>query len=242
MNEVRHIGINFPMKVTAVIPAGGQGRRLGAGEAKQYLLLNGIPLLVHTLRSFQDAPVIDDIVLVVPAGDKARIEEELLGPFTLTKVRHIVAGGKERQDSVRHGLVVLDNDCELVVIHDAARPLVSPALIARAVREARREGAVTVGIPAGDTIKECNGEGRVIGTLPRERIWITQTPQVFRREIIVAAHGQARKDKFSGTDDAMLVERMGVPVKMLPGDPANIKITTAGDLAWAECILTEKSR
>jgi len=225
------------MKVTAVIPAGGKGRRMDRREAKQYLLLNGLPLLVHTLRSFQEAVMISEMILVVPAGDVDRMHEELVGPFFLTKVRRIVAGGRERQDSVGNGLAVVTDDCELVVIHDAARPLVSPSLIDAAVRKAVREGAVTVGIPAGETIKECDEEGRVIGTLPRERLWITQTPQVFRRETIIAAHRKAREDNFYGTDDASLVERLGVTVRMLAGDPANIKVTTAKDLVWAEHLL-----
>jgi len=228
------------MKVAAIIPAGGKGRRMGQGKAKQYLLLGGLPLLVHTLRPFQECSVIDEIVLVSPPDDVVRMQEEIVEPFVLSKVRRIVAGGRERQDSVGNGLAALTEDCELVVIHDAARPLVTPSLIAEAVRVALREGVVTVGVPVGDTIKECDGQGRVVGTLPRERLWITQTPQVFRREIIMNAHRQARKDNFYGTDDAALVERMGIPVRMLAGTPENIKVTTTSDLTWAEHVLARR--
>jgi len=222
------------LKITAVIPAGGSGRRMEAREAKQYLLLNGIPLLVHTLRAFQETPVIGSIVLVVPPADVTRIQSDLVDAFAMTKVRQVVAGGKERQDSVRNGLAVLPADCEIVLIHDAARPFVSPALIEKAVDGAVREGAVAAGVRARDTVKQCDREGRVTATLDREQIWMAQTPQAFHRAIIVAAHQKAQIDNFYGTDDAVLVERMGIPVRMIDSIPDNIKITTAEDLAWAE--------
>ncbi len=222
------------MKITAIIPAGGSGRRMQSSEAKQYLLLKGIPLLVHTLRTFQGASIIEDIVLVVPAADVARIKSDIVDAFAMTKIRRVVAGGRERQDSVRNGLAALPADCEIVLIHDAARPFVSPTLIEKAVDGAMREGAVAVGVRARDTIKHCDGEGRVIDTLDREQIWMAQTPQAFRRATIVAAHQKAQEDNFYGTDDAALVERMGIPVRMIDGNPDNIKITTTEDLAWAE--------
>ena len=228
------------MQATAIIPAGGSGRRMGGTEAKQYLLLQGIPLLVHTLRVFQEAAVIGEIILAVPAADVDRIRREILDPFRLTKVRHVVAGGRQRQDSVHNGIAALADDCELVVIHDAARPFVTPDLIARAVEGAARFGAVAAGIPARDTIKCCDDAGRVVRTLPRERIWIVQTPQAFRRETIVAAHRQACRDNFTGTDDAALVERLGVAVRMIVGAFENIKITTPEDLVWAEHILSAR--
>lgn len=222
------------LKITAVIPAGGSGRRMQASEAKQYLLLLGIPLLVHTLRTFQEAPVIGDIVLVVPAADVDRIQSDIIDAFAMTKIRQVVAGGKERQDSVRNGLAALPADCEIVLIHDAARPFVSPALIEQTVDGAVRDGAVAAGIRVRDTVKQCDGEGRVIETLDREQIWMVQTPQAFRRAIIVAAHQKAQEDNFYGTDDAVLVERMGIPVRMIEGIPDNIKITSTEDLVWAE--------
>ncbi|HAJ26648.1 MAG TPA: 2-C-methyl-D-erythritol 4-phosphate cytidylyltransferase [Syntrophus sp. (in: bacteria)] len=225
---------NGKMKITAVIPAGGSGRRMQSGEAKQYLLLQGIPLLVHSLRTFQESPVIGDIVLVVPAADVDRIQSEIVDAFAITKIRQVVAGGKERQDSVRNGLAVLTADCAIVIIHDAARPFVSTALIEKAANGAMQEGAVAVGVRVRDTVKQCEGEGRVIATLDREQIWMAQTPQAFRRATIVAAHQKAQEDNFYGTDDAVLVERMGTPVRMIEGIPDNIKITTAEDLAWAE--------
>lgn len=228
------------MKITAIIPAGGSGRRMQSSEAKQYLLLQGIPLLVHTLRIFQVTSIIEDIVLVVPAADVARIQSDIVDAFAMTKIRRVVAGGRERQDSVRNGLAALPADCEIVLIHDAARPFVSPALIEKAVDGAMREGAVAVGVRARDTIKHCDGEGRVIDTLDREQIWMAQTPQAFRRATIVAAHQKAQEDNFYGTDDAMLVERMGIPVRMIEGFPDNIKITTTEDLAWAECRLSKR--
>ncbi|HQG34649.1 MAG TPA: 2-C-methyl-D-erythritol 4-phosphate cytidylyltransferase [Syntrophales bacterium] len=226
------------MNVTAIIPAGGSGRRMGTAEAKQYLLLHGLPLLVHTLRPFQEAAVIVEIILVVPAGDVTKTMTDIVVPHGLTKVRKVVAGGRERQDSVANAIAVLEEDTDMVVIHDAARPFVSPALIEAAVHASIQAGAVVVGIPARDTVKRCDRAGRVIGTLPRELIWLAQTPQVFRRETIVAAHRRARADNFYGTDDAALVERLGITVRMIEGSPQNIKITTADDLVWAEHILS----
>ena len=228
------------MNITAIIPAGGSGRRMQSSEAKQYLLLRGIPLLVHTLRTFQDTSIIEDIVLVVPAADVDRIQSDIVDAFAMTKIRRVVAGGKERQDSVRNGLAVLSADCEIVLIHDAARPFVSPALIEKAVNGAVREGAVAVGVRARDTVKHCDGGGRVIDTLDREHIWMAQTPQVFRRAMIMAAHQKAQEDNFYGTDDAALVERMGIPVIMIDSNPDNIKITTTEDLAWAEYWLSTR--
>jgi len=228
------------MKITAIIPAGGSGRRMQSREAKQYLLLKGIPLLVHTLRIFQESPVIGEIVLVVPVNDVPMIQIDIVDAFAMTKIRRVVAGGRERQDSVRNGLAVLPADCEIVLIHDAARPFVSAALIEKAVNGAVREGAVAVGVRSRDTVKHCDGEGKVIETLDREQIWMAQTPQAFRRATIVAAHQKAQEDNFYGTDDAMLVERMGIPVRMIEGFPDNIKITTTEDLAWAEYRLATK--
>lgn len=222
------------LKITAVIPAGGSGRRMQSSEAKQYLLLHGVPLLVHTLRTFQEATIIRDIVLVVPPADVARIQADIVDAFAMTKIRQVVGGGKERQDSVRNGLAALSDDCEIVLIHDAARPFVSSALIEKAAEGAAREGAVVAGIRVRDTVKQCDREGRVTDTLDRKQIWMAQTPQAFRRTIIVAAHEKATEDNFYGTDDAMLVERMGIPVTMLESTPDNIKITTTEDLAWAE--------
>jgi len=233
---------NAKMNITAVIPAGGSGRRMQSSKAKQYLLLQGIPLLVHTLRTFQETSVIRNIILVVPAADVAGIQSDIVDAFAMTKIRQVVAGGKERQDSVRNGLAVLPADCEIVLIHDAARPFVSPALIEKAVNGAVREGAVAVGVRARDTVKQCDGEGRVIVTLEREQIWMAQTPQAFRRATIVAAHQKAQEDNFYGTDDAALVERMGIPVKMIDSIPDNIKITTTEDLAWAEYRFSTRKR
>jgi 2-C-methyl-D-erythritol 4-phosphate cytidylyltransferase len=230
--------IYINVKTTAIIPAGGAGRRMQSSEAKQYLVLQGVPLLVHTLRPFQESPVIRDIILVVPAADVARIQSDIVNAFAMTKIRQVVAGGKERQDSVRNGLAALSADCEIVLIHDVARPFVSSVLIEKAVNGAVQEGAVAVGVRGGDTVKQCDGEGRVIETLDREQIWMAQTPQAFRRATIVAAHQKAHEDNFYGTDDAVLVERMGIPVRMIDSIPNNIKITTTEDLAWAEYLLS----
>jgi 2-C-methyl-D-erythritol 4-phosphate cytidylyltransferase len=225
------------MKTVAVIPAGGAGRRMGGGIPKQYLLLTDIPILAHTLKVFQGSPVIDEIVLIVPEADIAEVRQSIVEKFGLAKVGHILPGGAERQDSVQRGLQKLNDEYEIIVIHDAVRPFVSETLIYRAVAAAREFGAITVGVPVKDTVKKVTAEGWVEKTVVREGLWLTQTPQVFRRPIIMAAYMKAAADGFYGTDDAGLVERMGIPVRMIPGENDNIKVTTSEDLLLGERII-----
>jgi 2-C-methyl-D-erythritol 4-phosphate cytidylyltransferase len=149
----------------------------------------------------------------------------------------VLAGGEQRQDSVRNGLAVIGDDVEIVLIHDAVRPFVSGDLIHRAVREAEKHGAVTVGMPVKDTIKRVDRNGGVLETLDRQVLWMTQTPQAFKRSIIQEAYRKADEDQFYGTDDASLVERMGVRVKMIAASYENIKITTPEDLLMAEFLI-----
>jgi 2-C-methyl-D-erythritol 4-phosphate cytidylyltransferase len=205
------------MKTVAIIPAGGSGKRMQGHLSKQYLSIGGKPILVHTLSVFQRSPDIDEIVLVV-------LEEDI------QMVR-------QRQDSVRNGLAVIGDDVEIVLIHDAVRPFVSGDLIHRAVREAEKHGAVTVGMPVKDTIKRVDRNGGVLETLDRQVLWMTQTPQAFKRSIIQEAYRKADEDQFYGTDDASLVERMGVRVKMIAASYENIKITTPEDLLMAEFLI-----
>jgi 2-C-methyl-D-erythritol 4-phosphate cytidylyltransferase len=225
------------MKTVAIIPAGGSGRRMGSGIPKQYLLLGGIPVLVHTLQVFQSSPVVDEIFLVVPEGDIPEVRNEIVGRYNLFKVSLIVAGGAERQDSVGNALAHLRGEHGIVLVHDGVRPFVSEELIRRVVAVAEADGAVAVGVRVKDSVKEVNSAGWVIKTVTREGLWLTQTPQVFRKPLILAAYERAAADGFCGTDDASLVERMGVPVRMIPGDYDNIKVTTPEDLTLGEDIL-----
>jgi len=225
------------MKTVAIIPAGGTGKRMGSRLPKQYLSLAGIPILVHTLNVFQHSPIIDEILLAVPEGDPADVRRNVVGQFDISKVSRVLAGGRERQDSVRNALANVRDEHDIIVVHDAVRPFVTEDLIERVVAGAKAFGAVIVGIPLRDTVKEVDGSGCVARTVPREGLWLTQTPQAFRRKVILAAYERAAADRFCGTDDASLVERTGIPVRMILGDADNIKLTTPEDLARGERII-----
>lgn len=228
------------MKTVALIPAGGVGKRLKAQKAKQYLLLDHLPVLVHTLKVFQQAKVIDEIVLILPPDDVASAQQQLINKYGLTKVTAVVAGGKERQDSVRNGLAAINGKCDIVVIHDAVRPFVTEELIKQVVAAAKTTGAASVGVKAKDTIKETKKDNLVAATIPRQNLWLTQTPQAFKFELLKKAYKAAYDKKFYGTDDASLVERIGSKVKMIDGSYENIKITTPEDLIMAEALMKNK--
>jgi len=222
------------MKTAAIIPAGGSGRRMQSSLSKQYLLLNGIPVLVHTLKVFQYSPWVHDIFLVVPPGDIEFVNQTIVRKHGILKVRQVLPGGRERQDSVKNGLDVVGDEYDVVVIHDGVRPCISDDLLHFVIHEARRQGAVTLGIPVKDTVKVVDPDGTIQETVDRDRLWLTQTPQAFKRDVIKKAYHLACQDHFSGTDDAGLVERAGIHVKMIPGSYKNIKITTKDDLLMAE--------
>jgi 2-C-methyl-D-erythritol 4-phosphate cytidylyltransferase len=213
---------------------------MGKGIPKQYLPLAGIPILVHTLQAFQRSPVVDEIFLAVPEGDIPEVRQAIVEKYRLSKVVLVLPGGKERQDSVRNALRHVSGEHGIIVIHDAVRPFVSGDLIGRAVAAAREFGAITVGVPVKDTVKEVIAEGWVKKTVTREGLWLTQTPQAFRRPIIIAAYEKAAAEGFYGTDDASLVERM-VPVRMIPGESDNIKVTTPEDLLLGDLIVRRAS-
>jgi 2-C-methyl-D-erythritol 4-phosphate cytidylyltransferase len=226
------------MKTVAIIPAAGSSKRMQNNISKQYLLLDGIPVLAHTLTIFQRSPQIDEIFLIVPKRDIEFALNGIAERYGISKVSKILAGGKERQDSVRNGIDALESDHDIVVIHDGVRPFISEELVHSVILEASRVRAVTVGVPVKDTVKSIDRHGIVVETLNRNHLWLTQTPQAFEREIIREAYKAAYRDNFYGTDDASLVERMGVRVTMIRGSYDNIKITTKDDVVLAE-ILTK---
>ena len=225
------------MRTTAIIPAAGSGSRMNQTISKQYLSLGGKPLLVHTLEVLESSPLIDALLVVVPGSDVDAVRGQILAPWNLKKVAAILAGGKERQDSVRAGIEALDGQTDLVVIHDAVRPFIRKELVESCIEAARQEGAATAGVPVKDTVKEVGPGGRVLKTCDRSVLWLTQTTQVFRRDILEEAHRAAVRDGCRATDDTALVERLGLPVRMVPGDYGNIKITTPEDLVIAEALL-----
>lgn len=225
------------MQTVAIIPAGGAGKRMASGVPKQYLPLAGVPVLVRTLRAFQLAEAVDEILLAVPEGDIGEVRETIVARWRLSKVGRVVAGGPERQDSVRNALQHVREEHGIVLVHDGVRPFIGGDLIGRVVAAAEAFGAATVGVPVKETVKEAGGDGWVIRTVARDGLWLTQTPQGFRREILVAAYDRAVQEGFRGTDDASLVERMGTPVRMVPGEVDNIKLTTPEDFALGEVLV-----
>lgn len=224
------------MSCHALIPAAGMGRRMACNGNKQYLRLGDRPILAHTIALFQRSEWIDAIWVVSPEEEIRMCRDEVIGRYGLTKVKRVIAGGKERQDSVRLGLQGMTaNDADMVLIHDGVRPLFDATQIPELIEAATPDGAVT-GVPAKDTIKRVEA-GQIIDTPDRQSLWQVQTPQVFPYQLIRQAHEQALADGYVGTDDASLVERLGHPVRMLPGHYRNLKITTPEDLRVAEALL-----
>jgi 2-C-methyl-D-erythritol 4-phosphate cytidylyltransferase len=221
------------VSVVAVIPAAGSGSRFG-GSPKQYLPLAGMPVLARTLAVLESSPVIDGIVVVVRHGEEARCRAVAVDPYGWQKIRAIVPGGLTRQDSVAHGLDAVGPEASIVMVHDAARPLVTDDLIRRVVEAAVASGAAVAALPVVDTLKRRVGAHGLVTTVDREGLWTAQTPQAFRAGLFRDAVARARADRFVGTDDASLVERLGCAVTLVEGEPMNFKITRAEDLPRAE--------
>jgi 2-C-methyl-D-erythritol 4-phosphate cytidylyltransferase len=221
------------MQVNAVIAAGGQGKRMNSSISKQFLTIQGHPILYYTLNKFEKMDIIKSVVLVTSTDDMDYTREEIIKRYRFKKIE-MVEGGKERQDSVYNGLRELSPQTDIVVIHDGVRPFVSIKLIENSIAAAAKFKAVGVAVPVKDTIKVV-GNGNVIKTTPnRKSLWAIQTPQSFCYDIIMEAYEKALREGFYGTDDTVLVERMGLPVKVIEGAYENIKITTPEDIIFAE--------
>lgn len=227
--------------VAAVVPAAGAGVRMGADRPKQFLSLGGKPILALTLEAFERCAAVRIVVLVVPAEEVDRCEREIVRGQGLTKVRRVVPGGKRRQDSVRCGLEACPPECDIVVVHDGVRPLVRPALIERIVTQAREHGAAIAALPARETVKEVLDGGWVGRTLDRRRLWMIQTPQAFRFADLLDAHRRAAEQGWEEmSDDALMLERYGFPVRVVEGAEDNIKVTTPNDLEVARILLERR--
>jgi 2-C-methyl-D-erythritol 4-phosphate cytidylyltransferase len=227
--------------ITALIVAAGQGRRMGGNRRKQYLKLAGRPLLVHSVDAFASVACIDTIIVAVPADEIDFCRDQILPLAKSRQNISLIAGGSRRQDSVFNGLQALDHTDGMVLIHDGARPLVSHALIEACIHGARQWRACVPGILPVDTLKRIDARSRITETIRRESLRMVQTPQAFETELIKEAHRKARELGFQGTDDASLVEWLGIPVYIIPGEGTNLKITTYPDLVWAEAFLTRGS-
>jgi 2-C-methyl-D-erythritol 4-phosphate cytidylyltransferase len=226
--------------VVALVPAAGRGLRMGGSVPKQFLSLGGEPLIVQSLRTLQAAPVVDQIILAVPSADIDYCEKEIVSRHRFTKVTKVVAGGAERQDSVRHALAQVPIDTEIVIIHDAVRPFMTQGMIAEVVVAARKEGAAIIALPMRDTVKQVRADGMIERTVDRAPLWLAQTPQAFRRDWIEKAHEKAYAEGIRATDDAFLVEWLGYAVTVVEGSGENIKVTRPEDMVIGEAILAAR--
>ena len=240
------------MKVAVVIPAAGLGTRMGRSSAektgtsrKQFMLLEGSPILLHTVRKFAACSLVTDIVVAVRREDLEWVADMLTADIRGKRLR-VVEGGDSRQESVEHGLAALDPDTDVVAVHDAVRPFVDLETIETVVREAAEHGAAIVGVIPVDTVKQVSrgqtGSAIIRGTIPRDKLVLAQTPQVFRYGLLSQAFQAARSDGFSGTDEASLVERLEqVEVSVVLGSDRNIKITKPGDMDLARLYLQQET-
>lgn len=227
------------MKNAVIVVAGGKGKRMNSNIAKQYLLLDGKEILFYTLKKFEDCDLVDEIILVTGKDEIEFCRKEIVNKYGLKKVTNIINGGKERQDSVYNGIKALGEDTEIVLIHDGVRPFVRIEDIKKIIKETEKHGSCVLGVKVKDTVKLCDMQGVVLDTPKRESLWLAQTPQSFKYTTVKEAYEKAYKDGFWGTDDSMLVERMGEKIKMVEGSYNNIKITTPEDLYMGEAILKE---
>ena len=239
------------MKVAVILPAAGLGTRMGKSAAekagtsrKQFMLLEGSPILMHTVRKFVASDRVGVVVVAVRAEDMEWVGEMLAEEFESGRVR-VVEGGNSRQESVENALRSLGPEYELVAVHDAVRPFIDLETIHKVFDEAAETGAAIVGVPAVDTVKQVTRgttHVKVRATLPREKLVMAQTPQVFRYDLLIRAFETARQDGFLATDESSMVERLDVEVSVVPGTDRNIKITKPTDMELAHLFLHEESR
>lgn len=232
------------MQVFVILPAAGLGTRMAGPQPKQFLALGGIPILIHSLRAFASVPRVTAIYVAVRKTEMERVEAQVAEHGFAGRV-HVVEGGDNRQESVAHALAAVPaTDDDIVLVHDAVRPLIDAATIERTIEAVEQHGAAIVGLPAVDTIKqvERTAHGALItATIPREFVVLAQTPQGFRYGLLQRAFAEATADGFVGTDEASVVERAGLPVAVVPGTQVNLKITQPGDLELAEFYLRKRT-
>ena len=226
------------MKVTAIVPAAGKGLRFKSNIAKPLVRLNKKPILIHTLDVLSKHNLINDIIVVFNKKDLKDLRSKIK-KFKLKKIKKIIVGGSTRRQSVENGLSCIDSSCDFVLIHDGVRPFIEKKTISSVIQAAKRNEAAIVAVPVKPTIKRINSVSlKIKNTLNRNILWEAQTPQVFKRDIILKAYNRFKSKKFF--DDASLVERMGYTVKIVKGSYKNIKITTQEDLVFAKAIIKNK--
>lgn len=228
-------------KVAAIIVAGGSGKRMGMTIKKQYIVLNNKEVLAHAIAPFDECEMIGEIILVVAEDEIQKVKKEIVEKYGFKKVKQIVAGGTERQDSVYNGLLATSSDTRYVMIHDGARPFIKEKIITKALELTKEKEATVVAVPVKDTIKIVDNKKKVIVETPnRSNLWSIQTPQSFSKELLLNAYKYAKVNNVIVTDDSMLVEAYGKPVFIVEGDYTNIKITTPEDLVIGEALLKGK--
>ncbi len=227
--------------VGAIVVGAGEGQRMSGRGRKQFAKIGGKPLMAYTIEIFEASPAVDHIVIVVPRDSVEFAKEEIVEACSFKKVRDVVYGGETRQQSVQAGLKMLKDKTRWVIIHDGVRPLVSEIMIKRVLDAAQNTGAAISGVAARETIKQVES-GQIVGTLDRRLLWLAQTPQCFRYDIITSAHKRAAGDRFAATDDAALVEKYGTKVVVAVGSYSNLKITSPEDLPLFEYFLKAENR
>ena len=223
------------MKITAIIAAAGFGERFG--EKKQLKLLNGRPLLFHTIQPFIKSELISEILVVVPKEDVIQVSREFKSTLTSKKIE-VITGGKTRQESVNNGLKISDKESELICVHDGVRPFVTLSLIEKVIKASMEHDGAILAAPSSDTIKKIMGD-QILETLPRETIWRAQTPQVFSKAALEEAIQIAIDENLEGTDESSILEKIGYQIGFIEGSPLNIKITTKEDWIFAKAIYKE---
>lgn len=228
------------INVTAIIVAAGMGKRMNCDTPKQYIKLYEKPILAYTLEKFESCEVVKEIIIVTGKEDIKYVQKDIVEKYGFLKVKKITEGGSERQHSVYNGIKCSARNSDIIMIHDGVRPFVKTEDIYKIAEDAVKNGCCVLGVKVKDTIKACNEKGLILDTPKRDLLWIAQTPQAFKADIIKNVHKKAVEEGFLGTDDAMLAEKYGYAVNMTEGDYNNIKITTPEDLYFGKAIIEQQ--
>ncbi len=226
--------------VSVIVAAAGMSNRMGSKINKQFIALDGKPILAHTIEKFEKCRYVDEIIIVSKEEEIEYCRKEIVKKYKFNKVTNVVRGGNERQDSVYNGILALDERADIVLTHDGARPFVKIENIEDGIKGVVEYGACVIGVPVTDTIKVVGEDKNIDSTPKRNLLWAAQTPQCFFKEVLIKGYEMAIEDGFLGTDDSSMVERIGYNVKMIMGSYENIKITTPEDIILAESLIKDK--